>query len=212
MNIRHFTTFPFVIVAAAAAGCAGPDLTMANPIVAGHVPQNVVVKEHGFAESHNGLPVGSMADQAVIEAADKQQVCVTVSLHELAAIDLTTAEIKLTSNTGTLLQPQLNADPPSQQTYQGLVAHTEQTGTRQVCRYDNGQTVCETQPIMSTTMVPGPVDVFNTKGRVCAQNQNLVTPTTTELALKISTPTAAAGGFMGMGRGSKNVTFRWAFQ
>jgi len=199
-------------VAVTSIGCAGPDLTLPNPIVAGHVPTNVVVKPHGFAESRSGLPVGSMADQAVIEALDKQQVCVSVSLHELAAIDLTTAEIKFTSSTGSLLQPQLNAEAPSQQTYQGLIPHTEQTGTRQVCRYDNGQTICETQPIMSTTMIPGPVDVYNTKGRVCAQNQNLVTPETKELALKISTPTAAPGGFMGLSHGSKSVTFRWAFQ
>ncbi len=210
MKIAH--CLPIFAAAALAAGCAGPDLTMPNPIVAGHVPQNVVVKTHGFAESRSGLPVGSMSDQAVIEALDKSQVCVSVALHELAAIDLTSAEIKFESSTGSTLQPQLNAEPPSQQTYQGLVPHTEQTGTRQVCRYDNGQTICETQPIMSTTMIPGPVDVYATKGRLCAQNANLVTPATKDLALKISTPTAAPGGFMGLSHGSKSVTFRWAFQ
>lgn len=203
---------PAIAIAAAVTGCAGPDMTMRNPIVAGSLEQNHIVKMHGYAESRSGLPAGVMSDEAVIDTATKQQVCVNVSLHELAAIDLTTAEIKFTSGTGSLLQPQLNAEQPTSQTYQGLVAHTEQTGTRLVCNYTNGQSVCETQPVYSTSMIPGPVDVYNTKGRLCAPNQNLITPATQDMSLKISTPTAAPGGFMGMGHASKSVTFRWAFQ
>jgi hypothetical protein len=202
------------VFAAVIAGCAGPDLTMPNPIVSGNLATNHIVKDHGFAESHNGLPVGSMSDEATIEALDKSQICVTVSLHELAALDLTQAEVKLESSTGELHQPQLNAEPPTQQTYQGLVPHTEQTGTRLECQSNasTGTTTCQTRPVYTTTMIPGPVNVFNTKGRVCAPNQGLVTPATKDLALKISTPTAAPGGFMGMGHGSKKVAFRWAFQ
>ena len=203
-----------ILVPLAFAACAGPDITMPNPVVSGNVAANHIVKDHGFAESHSGLPVGSMADEATIEALDKSQICVTVSLHELAALDLTQAEIKFESSTGSALQPQLNAEPPSQQTYQGLVPHTEQTGTRLECQSNasTGTTSCQTVPIYQTTMIPGPVDVFNTKGRLCAPNQNLVTPATKDLALKISTPTSAPGGFMGLGRKNKNVAFRWAFQ
>ncbi len=192
-------------------GCGGPDLTMPNPIVSGSVPQNHVVKDHGFAESRSGLPVGSMSDEATVEALDAQQVCVNVSLHELSAIDLTNAEVKFTSSTGSLLQPKLSAEPPSKHTYQGLVAHTQQTGTRVVCTGTDTQTTCHSEPIYATTMVPGPVDVFNTKGKVCAPNQNLVTAATKDMSLKISTPTAAPG-LMGMGHGAKSTTFKWAFQ
>lgn len=203
-----------IILPLLAVACAGPDITIPNPIIAGSVAQNHIVKDHGFAESRSGLPVGSMSDEATIEALDKSQVCVEVSLHELAALDLTQAEIKLESSTGSSLQPQLNAQPPTQQTYQGLVPHTEQTGTRLECRSDpnTGATTCQTQPVYQTTMIPGPVDVFNTRGRLCAPNQNLVTPETKQLALKITTPTAAPGGFMGLGHGHKSVAFRWAFQ
>jgi len=213
----NFVTKSFHFVPAAlvalpiCAGCAGPDITMPNPIVSGQLPQNHIVKPHGFAESRSGLPVGSMNDEVSIDALDKQQICVSVSLHELSAIDLTTAEVKLESDTGSIVQPQLNAEPPTSQTYQGLVAHTEQTGTRLVCNYTNGQSVCETQPVYSTTMVPGPVEVYNTKGRMCAPNQNLVGPGTKELALKITTPTAEPGAW-GIGHGHKTTKFKWAFQ
>jgi hypothetical protein len=185
---------------------------MANPIVSGAVPQNHVVKDHGFAESRSGLPVGSMADEATVVSVDKEKVCVDVSLHELSQIDISQAEVKFTSSTGTLLQPQLTPDSPSKHTYQGLITQTTQTGTRLVCNSNaNGQTTCETKPVYTTTMVPGPVDVYNTKGRLCAANQNLITATTKDVALKISTPTAAPGAF-GMGHGAKSTTFRWAFQ
>ncbi len=139
----NFVTKPFFAATAVASvfatGCAGPDMVMPNPVVTGQLAQNRIVKPHGFAESRSGLPVGSMSDEVSIESMDKSQICVAVSLHELSAIDLTTAEVKLESDTGSILQPQLNAEPPSSQTYQGLVAHTEQTGTRLVCNYNNGQ-------------------------------------------------------------------------
>jgi len=137
-------TKAFVSLAAAAvaiAGCAGPDMTMRNPILAGALDQNHIVKSHGYAESQNGLPPNSMSDEAVIDTLDKSQVCVNVSMHELAAHDMTQAEVKLTTDTGSLLQPQLNAEPPTSQTYQGLVPHTERTGTRVVCNTNSyGQT------------------------------------------------------------------------
>jgi hypothetical protein len=91
------------------------------------------------------------------------------------------------------------------------VPHEQQTGTRLECRSVNNQTTCETKPIIQTTMVPGPVEVYGTKGRLCGPNQNLVTPKTTDLTLKIMTPTAARGGFMGLGQASKKTEFHWAF-
>jgi hypothetical protein len=213
MNLKTLLVLPLITTAAVfATGCAGPDLTIANPISAGNVPQNKIVKSHGFAESQRGLPDGAMSDEATIESVDKNQVCMGVSLHELSVIDLSRAEIKITSTTATLHQPKLKADPPSQQIYEGLVPHTEQTGTRLVCnKSSNGETVCETQPIYSHTMVRGPVDVFNTRGRLCAPNTGLITPETKDLALKISTPTASPGAW-GYGHGSKSTTFRWSFR
>ena len=108
---KHFVSL--AAAAAAIAGCAGPDMTMRNPILAGALDQNHIVKAHGYAESQNGLPVGSMSDEAVIDTLDKSQICVNVSIHELAALDMTQAEVKLTTDTGSLLQPQMNAEPPT---------------------------------------------------------------------------------------------------
>ncbi len=192
------------------AGCAGPDLVLPNPMVAGAVPQNMVVKQHGFSESHRGLPVGSMSDKAVINEVSAAQVCVTVNLHELSAIDVTTGSVKLSSDTATAAVPAITPEPPTHQTFQGLNPVTVKTGTRLVCRDSGGQTVCETQPITQTTMVPGPVDVFATGGRICAPNQGLVTPQTKKLSLDISIPTTAPG-VMGYGHGSKGDVFRWEF-
>jgi hypothetical protein len=213
MNSSKLNLFvlPALAAVAATVGCAGPDMTMRNPIIAGVLDQNHIVKPHGYAESQSGLPPGSMNDEAVIDTLDKNQICVNVSLHELAALDLTQGEIKIESDTGSLLQPQLNAEAPTSQTFQGLVPHTEQTGTRLVCNYQNGQSVCETQPVYSTTMIPGPVDVFNTRGRLCAPNQNIVTPQTKKMSLKITTPIAKRSAW-GFGHANKSVTFRWAFQ
>jgi len=210
-SIKSFVLLPAAAALAAVTGCAGPDMTMRNPIVAGALDQNHIVKTHGYAESQSGLPAGSMNDEAVIDTLDKNQICVNVSLHELSALDLTQGEVKIESDTGSALQPALNAEPPTQQTFTGLVPHTEQTGTRLVCNYNNGQSVCETQPVYSTTMVPGPVDVFNTRGRLCAPNQNIVVPSTTKMSLKITTPVAARSKW-GFGHANKSVTFRWAFE
>jgi hypothetical protein len=152
-----------------------------------------------------------MADQAIIDAADAQQVCVKVQLHELSAIDLANAEIKFTSNTGAAAVPLIAAEPPSQKTYNGLVPKTTQTGTRLVCNSDaSGKTVCETQPITTTTMVPGPVDVFATGGRICAPNQSLLTATTTKLTLDVRVPSAGRSAW-GVGHATKSDTFRWEF-
>jgi hypothetical protein len=200
----------------AAVGCGSPDLQIRNPMVAGAVPQNRIVKPHNWTESHRGLPPGSMQDEAILDKLDPQQVCVNISLHELSAIDLTTAKISLSSNNGPVVQPAVQAEPPVSQTYNGLVAHQQQTGTREECRYANGQSVCETHPVYQTTMVAGPVDVFMTRGRLCAPNDKLVTADTQKLTLDISLPTSRPGGvatIMGIpiGGSSKDSGFVWGF-
>jgi hypothetical protein len=192
-------------------GCAGPDITIPNPVVSGAVSPNHIIKQHGFAESSRGLPVGSMADEAVLESLTAQEVCVSVSLHELSAIDLQTAQIHFADEAGAGLVPAMTVTPATSQSYAGLIPREEQTGTRLVCNTNaNGQTVCETQPIIRTVMVPGPVEVFNTKGRLCAPNQNVVTAASKGLALEITTPTAGRS-YIGFGHGSKKSSFRWAF-
>ena len=197
--------------AAAATGCAGPDLVMANPVTSGSVPQNHVIKKHGYAENQNGLPPGSMSDEAIIEQADNSQLCTKVVLKELSAIDLTAAEIKVTSSNGKVLQPTLTAEPPTSHSYEGLVPHREQTGTHTTCKGEGDSVVCNTEPVYTTTMIRGQVDVFESRGRLCAANKGLLTNETKDLSLKISTPTARPGAW-GVGHGSKSVTFRWAFQ
>jgi len=194
-----------------ATGCAGPDLIIPNPVVSGTVAPNRIVKQHGYAESGAGLPPGSMSDEAVLDTLTPQEACVSVSLHELSTIDLQTASVRFGSDSGASMLPAMTITPPTSQTYRGLVPHTEQTGTRMVCNSDaNGQVVCVSQPIITTVMIPGPVEVWNTKGRLCAPNAGVITPTSKELDLEIVTPTAARG-YMGFGHGSKKTVFRWAF-
>jgi len=200
-----------IAAAAATTGCAGPDLVMANPVTSGTVPQNHVVKKHGYAESQNGLPPGSMSDEAIIEQADKTQICTKVVLKELSAIDLSAAEIKVTTSSGALLQPTLTAEPPTSHSFEGLVPHREQTGTHTTCKGEGDSVVCNTEPVYTTSMIRGQVDVFESRGRLCAANKGLLTTDTKDLTLKISTPTARPGAW-GVGHGSKSVTFRWAFQ
>src|SRR5262249_3802939 len=92
----------------------------------------------------------------------------------------------------------------------GLVAHRTQTGTREECTYSNGRSVCQTQPVYSTTMVPGPVEVYTTRGRLCAPNGKLVTAQTQKVSLSISIPTNRPGGFMRLGRATNDIVFVWA--
>lgn len=195
-------------------GCATPEVMIKNPIVTGAaLAPTRIAKPHNYAESANGLPPGSMTDEAILDALDAQQVCVTVTLHELAAIDLNTAKINFASSPGPTVPPSITAEPPIAQTYNGLVPHRVQTGTREECSYRNGQSVCETRPIYSTTMVPGPVQVFATRGRLCAPNEKLVTDQTKKVTLNVSLPTHTPGGGMwGFGGGSKDIDFTWGFE
>lgn len=195
------------------AGCATPDVSVKNPLVAGGtVAPATIKKPHSWAESHNGLPPGSMTDEATLDNLDDKQVCVTVLLHELAAIDLNAARITFKSNNGQNVAPTVAAEPPVFQTYQGLVPHQTQTGTREECSYRNGRSVCETRPIYSTTMIPGPVNVYATKGRLCAANDKLVNKETQKVSVVLDLPTSApGGGFMGLGGGSKDIAFHWGF-
>lgn len=195
-------------------GCATPEVTLRNPLIGGGalVPSRIA-KTHGWAESNSGLPPGSMTDQAVLDAVDVQQVCATVTLHELMPIDLNAARINFEASPGPTVVPTVAAEQPVVQTFNGLVAQRTQTGTREECTYRNGQSVCDTRPIYSTTMVPGPVQVFATRGRLCVPNNKVVTVDTRKVTLNISIPTAAPGsGFMGIGSGSKDIDFTWGLE
>jgi hypothetical protein len=201
------------LLGVAAVGCAGADLTMPNPVITGQVMSpNKIVRAHGFSERQSHLPPDTLLDEVVIDSIDASKVCVSVSLREKGPIDLRGAETKFTSDTGTVLQPALvGVAPPSIQAYDGVVPEFTQTGVQLVCQTNSyGQTVCESHPIERWTWVPGVVRVFNTKGRLCAPNQNLVTPSTTKLALRITMPTSVPGPIM-VGSNAKKAEFRWAF-
>ncbi len=201
-------------LAGAQLGCATPEASIKNPLVTGGaLSPSRIAKPHSWAESNSGLPPGSMTDEGVLDAIDAQQVCATVTLHELAPIDLNSARINFEASPGPTVVPAVAAEQPVVQTFNGLVAQRTQTGTREECTYRNGQSVCDTRPIYTTTMVPGPVQVFATRGRLCAPNNKLVTTETRKITLNISLPTAAPGsGFMGMGGGSKDIDFTWGLE
>lgn len=194
-------------------GCATPEVTVKNPLASGGaLAPSRIAKPHSWAESSSGLPPGSMTDEAVLDTLDAQQLCVTVTLHELAAIDLNAAKLNFELSPGPTVIPTIAAEPPVVQNYNGLMAVRTQTGSREECTYRNGQSICDTRPIYSTTMVPGPVQVFATRGRLCVANNKLVTAETRKVTLNVSLPTfTPGGGFMGMGGGSKDIDFTWGF-
>lgn len=197
-------------------GCAHrSDLTMRNPLAAHAVDSNRIVKEDATTERTRGLPASSMANQAVLVAADPRQLCFDVTLHELEPLDLARAKMSLSApDAETSKQAKLDAEAPSEKTYDGLVAVRRITGSETTCagRSSDGCRTWETHPTYSESYVPGPVRVFEARGRVCFDNR-VANETTEQLSLELrfprkGPPTTLFGG----GGGGKKVVFRWGFQ
>jgi hypothetical protein len=206
------------------AGCAhAPDVEVRNPLVAGAVEDNKIVKPHDYVENNRGLPRGSVADEAALLSLDAQQICFGLTMHELDPIDFREMDVELSTPKGpTIEQARVEPTPVTFQSYDGLVPETRVTGEQTVCSHRNGDGICtawDTRPIKSTTMVPGQVKVYEAKGRLCFANPNAVTAATNEMALIVklrrrlsSAEPVVAGGFgmWGMaGGGQKKIAFRW---
>ncbi len=203
-----------LFAAALAAGCAHePDVRIRNPLTARAVDPHRIVHPHDWAEQHHGLPPGSMNDEVLMASADPNQICFGLALHELAAIDLSGVDARLTvPNMSPLETPTVQAEPPTYQTFQGLVPETRPTGSETFCanydRYNN----CirwQTRPTYTTVMVPGPVNVYLTRGMLCFPNGGLLTEATPQITLDLKVPITGQVGLFG--RPNKRQIFGWAF-
>ncbi len=206
-------------------GCThASDVELRNPLVAGAIDNNRIVKPHDYIENQRGLPKGSVADEATLVAVDPQQVCFGLTMHELDPIDFREMEVALkTPEAPAVETARVQPEPVTFQSYDGLVPETRVVGEETVCSRRDGNGVCiawATQPVRSTAMVPGAVKVYEARGRVCFDNQKAVTRTTQQVTLEVKMRRrlnqggAVVGGgfgFWGAGGGSKEIVFRWGF-
>lgn len=199
-------------------GCAHEsDVEIRNPLAAHAVDANRIVKPHDYAENARGLPPGSMADEATLLSMASDQVCFGVTLHELDPIDLRSVEAELSApkQDGTD-DAKVWADQPTLKEYQGLVPEQRETGTETVCSNRDSDGVCQswqTRPTYATVYVHGPVNVYESRGRLCFPNRGLATPATEQVSLQLVVRRQGGGNFMTMGwaggGGAKKVVFRW---
>ena len=190
-------------------GCAGPDIIIRNPLVAGGVDANRIVRTHGFIEATRRLPPGSVADEAQLLSLDGKQACFAVVMHELLPIDLRDidATLKAPKSGAESAAAQVWPEPTTFRTYMGLVPEQRETGVTSTCVARDAYGNCtewRSTPIYSTVMVPGPVNVYEARGRLCVANGTVVLPTTELVALHLRL--RKEGSF-----GSKRSEFRWGF-
>src|SRR5262245_31935251 len=85
-------------------GCAhSSDVELRDPLAAGAVDINRIVKPHDYIENHRGLPRGSVADEAMLVSVDAQQICFGLTMHELDPIDFGEMEVELKTPDGAAL-------------------------------------------------------------------------------------------------------------
>src|SRR4051794_29484514 len=98
----RLVTFVTAALAASTAACAKPDITIPNPVVSGSVVPNHILKESGWAERSNGLPPGTLGDEATLLNLDKSRACFDVKLKVLgeATFDFRRASAALSSEKG----------------------------------------------------------------------------------------------------------------
>jgi hypothetical protein len=204
------------------AGCAhAADVELRNPLVAGAVDNNHIVKPHDYVENHRGLPKGSVADEAALLSVDAQQVCFGLTMHELDPIDFREMDVELKGSGEPIETARVEPEPVTFQSYDGLIPEVTVTGEQTVCARRNPDGICtawETHPIKTAQMVPGVVKVYEAKGRLCFANQNAVTASTNQVDLVIKmrrrlNVAQPMGGFgmWGGGGSAKKIAFRWGF-
>jgi hypothetical protein len=196
-----------VVAAALASGCVhASDTVIRHPLLAGGVDPNRIIKTHDFIEGARRLPPGSVADEAVLLSLDAQQACFAVVLHELQPIDLRDVDATLSAPKSGAESSALKVWPePSQvRTYDGLVPEQRQVGENTTCVTRDAYGNCltwHTEPVYQTVMVPGPVNVYEARGRVCIANHATIMPASDQMSLDVRVRKA--------GFGSKRTVFRW---
>lgn len=210
-----------VVAAAGLGGCAHEsDVEIRNPLTAHAVDANRIVKPHDYAENARGLPPGSMADEATLVSMASDQICFGVTLHELDPIDLRTVEAELSApKVDAVDDAKVWAEAPVSREYEGLVPEQHQTGSETVCSSRDSDGVCQawqTRPTYATVYVRGPVNVYQSRGRICFANRGIANAATEQVSLKLvlrregqGTFTPGTMTFGWGGGGAKKVVFRW---
>jgi hypothetical protein len=209
----------FGLVLMSACGRAS-DIEIRNPLAAGAVDANRVVKEHNFAERERGLPAGTMADEATLMSLDDKQICFGLQLHELDPIDLAQVEARLMTPKleRAAGEGQVWPEPPTSRTYNGLIPQRQITGSETYCaQYQGNYCVAwRTRPVYSVVYIPGPVNVYTTRGRLCFPNGGLADAGTEQVSLELKMARQGwehqrMGGWGAFSGNTKKVVFRWGF-
>lgn len=202
------------------AGCGhSVDIRMRNPLVVRGVDPNRIVKTHNFIARDRGIPPQSMQDEAALVMLDSRQACFAVTLHELAAIDLSRVQATLeVSGFANIEQAQVSPGQATAQTFQGHMPQRRQVGMETYCSYwVNGY--CQawsTRPVYTIVDVPALISVYQTCGQICMPHGGAITPATPWITLVLRLPVLtydaayAASGVFG-GSGTKKIAFRWGF-
>jgi hypothetical protein len=191
-QFRLATLVTFGLAASTVACTRAPDIMIQNPIVSGSVAPNHILKESGWAERMNGLPPGTLGDEATLVNLDAKRACFDVKIKVLgeATFDFRRASAALSSpKGGSTVADKIAPNPAVQKIIEGLIAHRTQVGTTTRCAdHDPNTGACrrwETEPRYSTVMVPGPIPVREESGQVCFPTNNVVNDTTLQMQLAI---------------------------
>jgi hypothetical protein len=199
------------------AGCVGhADVMIPHPLT-GHAispEETAVEKPQGFIETSNGLPIGTLTEKAKITRLDEAQACFAVEMHSL------NAEFANIRGLDTVLKAQPSGEKAegatitntrtSTHVYEGLVAHQVPTGSEEYCAHrdpsTNGCDTWRTRTLYATTMIPGPVTVYDGSADVCFSHGGVVTKQSQRIILDLHKVTMV--GFMPQKTG---IDFRWGF-
>jgi hypothetical protein len=176
-----------------------------NPVVAGAVQTNRIANPDTYLEGKAGLPRGSLAQEAVLTAADAQKVCFDLVLRTSAASpNLATLQgwrVYVLSDRGEPIERGNFAAPGETEssTVQGT-ASAVRTRTETKCATPGEN--CSTKQVAVATPVATTVGVKTGTGSVCFPNKGVVTKSSYQLELHLDDPEAT----------SHQLAFVWAFR
>jgi len=211
MRIAKF--LPLVL----AAGCVGhADVMIPHPLT-GHsisIEATEVEKPQGLVETNNGLPIGALTERAKLTRLDDSQACFAVEMHSLSAefanIRALDKVLKAQPSGDKVDTAMVSNARVGTRVYQGLVPHQEASGMEEYCaQRDPNTNACNswrTRTLYTTTMVPGPVTVYEGSADLCFAHGGIVTKQSQRIILDLHKITMV--GFMPQKTG---IDFRWGF-
>jgi hypothetical protein len=205
-----------LVVFAGAGGCARSAHTdIHNPLQAGNVEENVVTIP-GSIEQQNGLPKGSLADQASILRADAEAICIGVLLRGIQDhhwTDLDQWDIALDTGDSKLPPGDVQVGRTDVTAVQGTGIEYVKTGRNlHTCSDEDSEThVCRQwvdEPETVGQSVPQTFNIEMGRSQICFANGGKVTAKTKSITLGFRRKGVAA-----MDRGPANkMDFEWRFK